>query len=283
MHRVLVFGTIAALLLGRVATAAAQPATEAPSFLVSTQWLQEHLDDSHVRVIFTGARDVYDRAHIPGARLLDHMATLGSGYTLLPPATLAGLLAEAGAGDGAHVILYGDDPMASGWLFVAFASIGHALDASLLDGGIDLWRAEGRPLSSTAPPAGKDRLTVQPAPDVTVDARWVRSHLELPDVRVLDVRTSKEWDAGHLPDATLVLWQDLFTDQRTLKFKSLDQFRALFTRAGVQQGQQVVTYCAVGMRASLMYWAAQAAGLPARVYVGSFNDWRQDSTNPIVK
>jgi 3-mercaptopyruvate sulfurtransferase SseA len=37
------------------------------------------------------------------------------------------------------------------------------------------------------------------------------------------------------------------------------------------------------MRASLMYWAARAAGLPARAYVGSYQDWQMDSTDPIVK
>jgi thiosulfate/3-mercaptopyruvate sulfurtransferase len=69
----------------------------------------------------------------------------------------------------------------------------------------------------------------------------------------------------------------------TLKFKSPEELRALFTKAGVSAGQQIVTYCAVGMRASLMYFAAQAIGLPARVYVGSFSDWRRDSTNPISR
>ena len=94
---------------------------------------------------------------------------------------------------------------------------------------------------------------------------------------------ANEWQNGHLPNATLVFWQDLFADQRSLKFKSQDDLRAFFTRAGVKPDQQVVTYCAVGMRASLMYWAAKRAGLPARVYVGSWQDWSHDSTNPIVK
>ena len=88
---------------------------------------------------------------------------------------------------------------------------------------------------------------------------------------------------GHLPGATLILWQDLYADQRMLKFKTIDEIRALLTQAGVTPNQSVVTYCAVGMRASLMYWAARAAGIPARVYVGSWQDWQRDSGNPIVK
>jgi 3-mercaptopyruvate sulfurtransferase SseA len=37
------------------------------------------------------------------------------------------------------------------------------------------------------------------------------------------------------------------------------------------------------MRASLMYWAARSVGIKARVYVGSWQDWSRDSSNPIVK
>jgi 3-mercaptopyruvate sulfurtransferase SseA len=37
------------------------------------------------------------------------------------------------------------------------------------------------------------------------------------------------------------------------------------------------------MRASLMYWAARAAGVPARVYLGSYSDWIRDSSNPTTK
>jgi 3-mercaptopyruvate sulfurtransferase SseA len=32
-----------------------------------------------------------------------------------------------------------------------------------------------------------------------------------------------------------------------------------------------------------MYWAAKQAGLPARVYVGSWQDWSRDSSNPVIR
>jgi len=271
-------------MVGLAPAASAQPPTAAPGLLVSTSWLQQHLEDPLVRVIFIGERDLYDRMHIPGARFIDHMDTLaGSGHHLQTPDALAKVLARVGAEDGARIVLYGDSPMATGWLFTALASVGHASDVSMLDGGIELWRSEGRATSNKATPAASGKLTVRPAPDLAVDAKYVRAHLESADVRVLDVRTKGEWDRGHLPGATLILWQDLFADQKTLKFKSADDLRALFAKAGVKPGQQVVTYCAVGMRASLMYWATQLVGIPARVYVGSWADWSQDATNPVVR
>lgn len=260
--------------------------------IVSTAWVQAHLADPLVRIVFTGDRGVYDRGHIPGARFVDHMDTLamtiggggGMDHHMLPIPELAKTLAlKAGAADGTHIVLYGDSPMQTGWIYMALAAVGHEADVSMLDGGINLWRSEDRPVSTDVPAPGSGTLTVRPAPDVIVDAKYVRERLQSPDVKVLDVRTTMEWNNGHLPNATLILWQDLYADQRMLKFKSIDDIRALITGAGVGPKQSVVTYCAVGMRASLMYWAARTAGITARVYVGSWQDWQRDSGNPIVK
>ena len=132
------------------------------------------------------------------------------------------------------------------------------------------------------PAAGAGPLTARPAPDAIVDAAWVRAHLDS-STKILDVRTPQEYKDGHLPGATLILWSDLFENQRTQKFKSLEAIKALLASAGVAPGQEVVTYCAVGMRASLMYWAARSVGTPARVYLGSWQEWRRDSANPIAK
>jgi len=260
--------------------------------MVSTAWLQSHLTDSQIRVVYTGDRGAYERGHIPGARFIDHMDTLagqmiGGGsmdHHMLPLPELAKVLTtKAGAGDGTHVVLYGDSPMQIGWIYMTLAAVGHGADVSLLDGNLNLWRSENRSVTTDVPPPGSGTLTVQPAPDIIVDAPYVKAHLQSPDTKILDVRTTMEWSNGHLPGATLILWQDLYADQRMLKFKSMDEIRALLTKAGVAPNQSVVTYCAVGMRASLMYWAARAAGIPARVYVGSWQDWQRDAGNPIAK
>lgn len=250
---------------------------------VSTAWLQARLDDPQVRIIYTGTREGYDRAHIPGARFIDHMDTVGDDHRLLPPDALAKALSKAGAADGTHVVLYGDRPMETGWLYMTLAAVGHGDDVSLLDGGIKLWQDEKRPTSTAAPAPAPGTLTVKPAPDVIVDAPWVRKRLESSSTRVLDVRSMQEWNGGHLPGATLILWQDLYADRQTLKFKSPAEIRALLAAAGVGPSQECVTYCAVGMRASLMYWAARSVGIPARVYVGSWQDWQRDSSNPIAR
>jgi thiosulfate/3-mercaptopyruvate sulfurtransferase len=86
-----------------------------------------------------------------------------------------------------------------------------------------------------------------------------------------------------IPNATKFLWGDLYADVNTRRFKSPRELAAAFERAGVAKGQTVVTYCAVGMRASLAYFAARVAGIPARVYAGSWEDWTSDPSSPIAK
>src|SRR5262245_54965496 len=171
---------------------------------------------------------------------------LADGHRLATNDALVRTFAKAGAADGAHVVLYGDTPMATGWVYTALSSIGHGDDVSWLDGGIALWESEKRPIETKVPAAGAGPLTARPAPDAIVDAAWVRAHLDS-STKILDVRTPQEYKDGHLPGATLILWSDLFENQRTQKFKSLEAIKALLASAGVAPGQEVVTYCAVGM------------------------------------
>jgi thiosulfate/3-mercaptopyruvate sulfurtransferase len=279
---VVAVGLVAALTSG----AADRPAVllaQAPEFLVSTGWVAGRIGDPSVVVIATGTRLSYEAGHIPGARFVGHDELIGADHRLSAPGPLTEALVRAGATDQARIVLYGDRPMETGWLYMALASIGHGDHVSLLDGNINAWRQDGHPVSVDAVPPARGRLTVRPAPDVVVEAPWVRDRLNTSGVKVIDARTTREWDLGRLPGATLVLWQDLFTSLETHRFKSRDEIRALLARAGAGPSDQVATYCAIGMRASLMYLAARYAGYDARVYVGSWQDWQQRSGYPIVR
>jgi thiosulfate/3-mercaptopyruvate sulfurtransferase len=251
--------------------------------IVSTEWLAAHLKDPNVRIVDASNRSSYDRLHIDGAVFLDHMDTVGSEHRPLPADAMAKVWAKIGVGDDTHVVLYGDTPMATGWQYMMLASIGHGDQVSMLDGGIKLWEMEKRPTSTTSPTVAAAKLMPLATPDTIVSAAWVRERLDSPKIKLLDVRTTREWDAGRLPNATFILWQDLYADRETLKFKSPQDIKALIEKTGWKPDQEVVTYCMVGMRASLMYFAAKAAGVPVRVYLGSWQEWSKDSKNPIVK
>ena len=264
-----------------VASTAAQnaPTTE---MVVDLPWLAARLKDANVIVMSTDEQSVYERGHIPGARLLRHEETIGGDHRMLAPTALAAVLARAGARDDARIVLYGASAMETGWLYMAFASIGHGDHVSVLNGNLEAWRLQKLPVETTMPASRSGRLTPRAAPDIVVDAKWVRERLQSPNIKVLDVRTTEERSRGYVPGSSLVLWQDLFSDRKLLTFKSKDEIRALLASAGLTGDQQAVTYCAIGMRASLMYFAARHAGIPARVYLGSWQDWTSGN-NPISK
>jgi len=266
--------------LAMVASITAGAAAAGP--MVSAEWLQAHLTDPHVRVVCVDDQD-YARGHIPGARLISHMDAVSGDHVLLPSEALTRVFAKAGVIDGAQVVLYGD-PMSAGFIYGVLSRMGFADNVSWLDGGMPAWRAAHQPVETTTPAPGQGPLTVaSPAPDSNVDAAWVRAHLSSPSIKILDVRTTQEWQQGHLPGATLILWQDLFVDAHHQTFKSPEQILAVLAKAGMAPGQEVVTYCAVGMRASLMAFAARAAGVTTHLYLGSWQDWSKDPSNPIVR
>jgi thiosulfate/3-mercaptopyruvate sulfurtransferase len=271
------------LTLAALPSAAASPEAVAP--IVSMEWLLAHLNDPAVVIIdAAGSAESFARGHIPRATgVLDHMATLRDGHRAADPASLARILASAGARDDAHIVLYGDDAMSIGWMYGLFASIGHADHVSLLDGNLAAWRAARHPIAKGPAAATNGKLSPKtpPAP-IVVDGAWVRQHLEDPKVRLADVRSDDEWKKGMIPGAVKIRWEEFYANEAQGRLKTPAELRKVFERAGVTD-QTVVTYCAVGMRASLAYFAARAAGLPVLLYQGSMNDWESRPSSPIKR
>jgi thiosulfate/3-mercaptopyruvate sulfurtransferase len=59
--------------------------------------------------------------------------------------------------------------------------------------------------------------------------------------------------------------------------------RRLFEGAGAAPGDTVVTYCHVGLQASLLYLSARRLGYAARIYDGSYEDWSRRTELPVIK
>jgi thiosulfate/3-mercaptopyruvate sulfurtransferase len=166
-------------------------------------------------------------------------------------------------------VVYGE-PLSAGWLFFVLEYLGHPR-ASMLDASITKWRAEDRPFARTpvVPPRGN--FTPSPRAHLRATADDVRART--PGAVLVDARSVKEYEAGHIPGAKLLMWQDVFADPRQQVFKSRDELVALFRAAGAAPGATAVTYCQIGLRSSALYFAARLAGLEARNYVGSWSDW----------
>jgi thiosulfate/3-mercaptopyruvate sulfurtransferase len=196
--------------------------------------------------------------------------TMGAIHDLAGVSALVTTLERAGVSNSSHVVIYGE-PLAAGWLFFALDYLGHER-TSILDGGLDKWKMEGRPVSAIGarPPAG--HFQPQLRPQVKASAHTV--HNRAADaVAVLDARSEKEYVAGHIPGAELLTWQSVYSDAKLQVFKSPAEIAALFAAAGASSGKTAITYCQIGLRSSLLYFAARYSGLNASNYVGSWSEW----------
>jgi thiosulfate/3-mercaptopyruvate sulfurtransferase len=261
---------LAALLTASSAIAQTAPGGVPP--LVSTAWLQEHLQDPDVVVLWT-RQGAYDEALIAGARAVPHesLMTMEGGHGLAPVDVLVDRLQAAGVSNRSHVVVYGE-PLSAAWLFFVLDYLGHSR-VSMLDASITKWRSEDRPIARTplVPPRGT--FTPSPRPELRATADDLQQALAARRAVVLDARSAPEFNAGHIPGATLLTFQDVFADPRMQTFKSREELAAMFRAAGAAPNGTVMTYCQIGLRSSLLYVAARVAGLDARNYVGSWTDW----------
>ncbi len=261
--------------------------------LVDGGWLEKRLQDPKVAVVHVaGSRPEYDAGHVPGARYLPYSAISQSSEglnTQLPPlAGIDSIVESLGISDGQHVVLYGQ-PLQAARAFVTMERAGMAGSVSVLNGGIDQWREAGRAISRDPVTVAKGSFTARQADNV-VDASWITQTLPKSGFALLDARVAEFYQGlnagstarpGRIPGARSVPFSSLTGELTTMREPG--KIRRLFEQAGVAKGDTVVTYCHIGMQASLLYLAARSQGFPARIYDGSFEDWAKRSELPVEK
>jgi thiosulfate/3-mercaptopyruvate sulfurtransferase len=263
-----------------------------PEILVSTEWVDAHLDDPSVRVVEVDVSPVtYDLGHIPGAVAWDWTTDLCDEVRrdILTPDRFEQLMARSGIGNDTTVIVYGDnDNWFACWALWQMKIYGHR-DVRVMNGGHRKWTAEGRIRTGDVPSVKETSYTAAP-PDNSLRA-WLADVLhavEAGDVSLVDVRGADEFHgvitapagvpegaqrAGHIPGAVHVPWASACLDDGT--YKSADALLALFAAKGVRPDRPVITYCRIGERSSYTWFVLKyLLGFPdARNYDGSWVEW----------
>lgn len=191
-------------------------------------------------------------------------------------------LETLGAGPDAVSVILDDGRMTEAarvWFILQY----FGLPAVVLNGGIDALQG---PFLTQHPFDGPLRLTPG-AGNVGVIER-TRLKATLPQVKVFDTRTADEHSgqdpkrnarSGHLPGAALLAHSDLLDGSY---LKPAPEISRLMAKAGIDEGQPIVTHCNGGGRAALAALAAVVAGRQdVAVYYLSFADWAADESCPI--
>lgn len=277
--------TLAAAAFAALGTAAS------PSLLVTPAELAPRLGDPATVVLHVAARDgEFESGHIPGARFVRYGAiaddTDALGSELPPVAALVATFERLGVTSASQIVVYGT-PIAATRLFFTLDYLGHPR-VRVLNGGLAAWKAEGRPLETgkAVEPRGAGaagRFIPRVVPERRTLADWIEPRLNnAAAMTLLDVRPDAEFTGsdggmngahapGHIPGARQLVWNTLLAADG--RFLPDTELRTRLEAAGASPAAPLVTYCMVGMRASVVYFVARHLGYDARMYDGSIVDW----------
>jgi len=273
--------------------AAPAPTADPVAPLVSTAWVAGHLEDPQVLLVHVAmGHHGVPTALVPGAVFLDYHAietSEGLPVEMPPVADLERVLRAAGVRNDGHVVLYGPAPAhLAARAFVTLEYLGHPR-VSVMDGGIEAWREEGRPVSSSPAHAAAGDFEAHPRRDLLVDADWIRDRLGSGELALIDARPLDQFEGqspdpslrpGHIPGAGHLYYLDLVRSHEVQRARDPAELRRLFEAAGAGDDRVVVSYCQIGMRASYDYLLARQLGYPVRFYDGSWADWGRRTELP---
>ncbi len=164
---------------------------------------------------------------------------------------------------------------------------GHG-NVKMLDGGMQAWLASGAPVTieGTAPKAAAFKTAERR--EVLATADDVLRALDQKDTIILDTRSEGEHfgtmiraaRGGAIPHSIHVEWTDNL--DAAGKFKSNEELKAMYDRAGVTPDKEVYSYCQGGYRAAHSYIALRLLGFAkVRNYIGSWKEWGDRTDLPL--
>jgi thiosulfate/3-mercaptopyruvate sulfurtransferase len=277
-----------------------------PEVLVETQWVEDRLKDSNVRIaeVDYDPKANYQLGHIPGAVLFDWKQDINDpvNRNVLSRQACEDLLQRDGVNNDTTLVLYGDfNNWFAAFAFWVFKYYGFK-DVRMMNGGRKKWLEEDREISKDIPNYSKGNIkTTGPDDNIRVFLDEVKQALDVRDrIKMVDVRSPKEFTGeilappeyptehaqrgGHIPGAENIPWAQAVNDKDGT-FKSADELKKLYESKGITQDKEIIAYCRIGERSSHTWFVLKyLLGYPnVKNYDGSWTEWGNMIANQIEK
>ncbi|MFI5030382.1 MAG: sulfurtransferase [Reyranellales bacterium] len=237
----------------------------------------------------------YDKGHIPGAGFLDLGAELSDQhsklrFTLPPLDELTKTFAAKGIGHGTFVVLNSHaTPTWATRIWWMLRAIGFD-DAAVLDGGLDKWKAENRPLATELTIYPAATLSLRGRPEIFVDKNDIKAAIGKSDTLTLNALSHDQHKGaggvvygrpGRITGSSCVPASSLFGSDKTLK--PIAELRQAFEGVGAAPDKRVLVYCGGGIAASLDAFVLTAilGHKNVAIYDNSMQEWSNDASLPM--
>lgn len=281
-----------------------------PAFLVSSDWLGQHLDAARVRVIdctthlrpkpdfslydVVPGREDFERGHISGAAFLDIEYEVSEPHPrlrfMLPtPERLAAAMSRLGVSDDTFVVCYST---ANHWWATRLWWMLQVFDhrrAAVLDGGFQKWKAEGRAIETgPARPVARGSFTPRGLRrELVADRDEVLAAIGAKDVCTVNALRPEQHAGtggvhygrrGHIAGSINIPAIHHVNADNT--FKKPEELCGLFEPA--LEKSRVITYCGGGIAATSGAFVLAMLGKEnVKVYDASLTEWAADPTLPM--
>ncbi|MFX0097023.1 MAG: sulfurtransferase [Candidatus Hodarchaeota archaeon] len=274
---------------------------------VSTDWLEEHLEDKNLMILDTQPNiHDYIQEHIPGAIYMNEgllrVSFKGKPGYYVPPKAIGPIFNRLGLKPDLPVVVYTGTGPFKGWgdgleqTMVAYSLVRFGHDnVYVLDGGIDKWKEEGKQLTKVFPEVEESNFPVTVRSDYYIEYERFKEEKDREDVMVLDNRPARVYEGivegsqlwiktGHIPGAISLPWPILMTDRNSRLLKPEDEIKSILRDRGVTPEKTIIATCGTGREATnqfiLYKWYL---GYPkVKIYEGGFTEWVSFPENPTV-
>jgi thiosulfate/3-mercaptopyruvate sulfurtransferase len=224
------------------------------SAILAPRELHDLISKENIVIVDLRGESDYKDEHIPGSinsnRKLFENTELPYSGMMASKDKVEKILSGLGILPASQIIIYDESTsLDAARLWFVLKTYGHQ-KVQLLDGGIQLWKMQNfvvtKDMGRVNPSSYK--FPEQKGLEYYATREEVKSVLKNQNVVILDVRSEREFSAGHIPGAIHLEWTNNLEKENV--FKSSEALKEQFEKLGVTPDKQIITYCRSGVRAA---------------------------------